>query len=104
MADYTKVAEKTFTADLIQQGSWGATSLGTHRSTMTLYQCEPKRFFIEWVIPAIDDVENIGIWLEDHPDEPGKLQLSDYDGVHSLPKEAVLLLREHGIHVPKEFE
>lgn len=61
---------------------------------------------IEWYVEYLDadgtpdgddDVEQIGVWFENKT-------LTDYDGVFSLPKQAVQLLREVGIIVPSDFE
>lgn len=82
---------------LVSEGSWGARSLGKHASTMDLFKIEDGRYLIEWDIPRIEITEHIGIWTE-------KNELVDYDGVMSLPKEAVELLRKNGIIVPEDFE
>lgn len=102
MSNFYKVAEKTFEAELVYEGSWGSRDAGKHVSTMTLYFNKNNTGFIEWDIPALDDVENIDLTFE--LDLYGKRTLTDYDGVFSLPKEAVELLRENGIIVTEEFE
>lgn len=71
--------------------------LGQHESTMELYQNEPNRYWIEWDIPTLEESYEIGIWCENGV-------LEDYDGLFSLPKQAIELLRAHGITVPGEFE
>lgn len=93
---------KTFTAELVKEGSWGVRDIGKHESTMSLYEVEGNagRLYIEWDVPALDLVEEIGIWVEM---VDGKRTLCDYDGVCSLPSEAIGLLEEHGITVPEEF-
>lgn len=75
--------------------------LGSHASTMDLYWIEgsPKgtgRGYIEWDIPALDEGEGIGVWTE-------RGSLSDYDGVMSLPRECVTILRSVGIRVGRDF-
>ena len=93
-----QIAQKTFIAELVREGLWGADALGKHESTMTLYACDaPGRAFIEWDIPSLEFVEEIGLWFN------VQKNLLDYDGVFSLPKEAIELLREHGFSVSKEF-
>lgn len=62
---------------------------------MDLYFENDNTGFIEWDIPSLDRTENIGLWFE--IDQDGKRTLSDYDGVFSLPSEAIELLRKHGI-------
>ena len=95
------IASKTFTAELIKEGSWGERELGKHESTMDLYEVEGDagRLGIEWDIPALDHVEEIGIWVEMID---GKRTLCDYDGVFSLPAEAIELLESVGIVVPED--
>jgi hypothetical protein len=93
----TKIAEKEFVSVLTLETSMSATptKLGKHTSTMTLYgfELDPNYFFIEWDIPTLDEVENIGIWCED-----GTKELRDYDGVFELPLEAIELLQENGFN------
>ena len=61
---------------------------------------------IEWIVEFLDEkgeldgdeeVEYIGVWFE-------KKTLTEYDGVFSLPTQAIQLLRKVGIRVPREFE
>lgn len=91
-----KVATKTFTAEIVKEGSWGGNNLGMHESTMDLYR-DGSEAFIEWDIPDLEITEVIGIWLDGDT-------LTDYDGVMSLPKEAIQMLRDNGITVPEDFE
>jgi hypothetical protein len=97
------VASKTFTSELIKEGSWGERDLGTFESTMDLYEMEGDagRLYIEWEVPDLDEFEEIGIWVEM---VDGKRTLRDYDGVFSLPEQAIELLESHGIVVPEEFQ
>lgn len=93
-----KLDSITFEAELVVEGSWGSRPQGTHESTMTLWGTEDRyRFAIEWDIPALDTTEEIGIWTEHGV-------LTDYDGVFSLPEQAIALLRKNGITVPEDFE
>ena len=96
-----KVATKTFTSDLMMEGSWGAYSIGTRTSTMDLYLDDAKLHgCIEWDIPHIEECIDIGLTFEERD---GLRYLTDYDGTMSLPKEAVRMLNEAGIEVEKEF-
>jgi hypothetical protein len=52
---------------------------------------------IEWDIPAIDEVEHIGLWFLDG-------DLTDYDGTMALPPQAVAMLRSYGFTVGPDFE
>lgn len=95
----TKIAETTFTASMIREGSWGANDVGTHQSTMTLYGTTvPGHAFIEWDIPSLDEVVEIGLNFD------VQHNLLDYDGTFSLPREAVALLRANGFTVGTDFE
>ena len=69
---------------------------------MDLYFDNDNTGFIEWDIPSLDRTENIGLWFE--IDQDGKRTLSDYDGVFSLPSEAIALIRKNGVEVGVEFE
>lgn len=92
-----KIAEKTIKpTELVSEGSWGARRLGKHASTMTLYADGPH-YMIEWDIPALETTEHIGLTFEHKT-------LTDYDGVFSLPREAIAFLRKQGFIVPSEFE
>ena len=90
-----KLDEITFTCELVSETSMSAyrTKLGKHTSTMTLYAFDndPDYYFIEWDIPKLEMAENIGIWCED-----GTKVLRDYDGVFSLPEQAIELLNKNG--------
>lgn len=80
------------------EGSWGSTPQGTHASTMDLYVTDDgKSGFIEWDIPSMERTETIGLMFE------GK-ELTDYDGVMSIPLEAIEFLRQQGYTVNKDFE
>ncbi len=97
--DWRKAASSTFTAELIEEGSWGSRDIGTHESTMDLWlnRTEP-RGFIEWDVPEADRYEEIGLWFD------AEKNLIDYDGIMGyLPKEAVSLLESQGYKVGKEF-
>ena len=93
------IGSKSFEAEMALEGSWGSRRHGKHSSTMELWLLDdPGRYFIEWDIPDMDRTEEIGIWV-DH----GTRELTDYDGVFSLPVEAIALLEKHGIKVGDDF-
>lgn len=93
-----KIATKNFTAELILERSISSvpTKIGKHDSSIDLYSFEedPDYYLIEWDIPTLDMVENIGIWCEE-----GTKILRDYDGVFALPDEVLEMLREQGFDV-----
>ncbi len=96
---HTKIAEKTFTAHIVSDTSYSRTELGKQVSTMTLYATDtPGYAFIEWDIPALEQTEQIGLNFD------VQRNLLDYDGVFSLPKEAIALLRSKGFKVGEDFE
>lgn len=99
MSDVTKIGSKKFTAELVSQSSMRSTDLGKHESTMTLYAFNNQAgsAFIEWEIPDLEEVVDIGLSFD------VRRNLLDYDGVFSLPREAVALLRKHGFKVGKDF-
>ncbi len=90
---------KTFTANIVSENSFAAHDLGKHESTMILHSTgEPGQAFIEWDIPGTGDYVEIGLSFD------VMRNLIDYDGVFSLPKEAIALIRKHGFKVSNEFE
>ncbi len=91
----TLIESITHTTPINLEYSSGSISQGKHGWTMDLYFENDNTGFIEWDIPSLDRTENIGLWFE--IDQDGKRTLSDYDGVFSLPCEAIELLRKHGI-------
>lgn len=105
MADMLKIDEITFTTELVSEGSWGSRDLGKHESTMVLY-LDGSRGLIEWDVPTLETTEEIGLTFEYDSEDPKsvKLVLTDYDGIFSLPMEAIELMRKNGLVVPKEFE
>lgn len=93
----------TFTSRINREfsGTAAQVNLGEMESTMSLYGTPDRyRFAIEWDIPDIEETHEIGLWCEHS--EGGRV-LYDYDGVFSLPKQAITLLMRNGITVPKDF-
>lgn len=98
MNDHFVIGSKTFSAHIVSENSFAATELGKHESTMTLYGTKTAgHAFIEWDIPAIEETVQIGLNFD------VAKNLLDYDGVFSLPREAVALIRRHGFKVSEEF-
>ena len=96
------IASKTFKSSLIMEGSWGEQSLGEHQSVMELYLTEDKtRGFIEWDVADLQELTEIGLRFELYGDD---MVLTDYDGVFSLPAEAIKMLEETGVFVGTEFK
>ena len=94
-----KIATKAFEAEMILEGSWGERKLGKRASTLELWQCDDAgHYYIEWDIPSLETTEGIGIWFDQ-----GTKELTDYDGVFSLPIQAIALLEENGIKVGADF-
>lgn len=100
-----KIKEYTFTADIVLERSMSPNveNLGRAECTMTLYDTDndADKGFIEWDIPSMDIGEEIGLWYKM---TGTKRELTDYDGVMSLPKEAIELLRSADIIVGEELE
>jgi len=100
-----KIAETTFTANLVMESSFGGSNLGQHESTMTLYLGNDATGYIEWDIPHLDEVIPIGLWFDVEPYGGGiTFALRDYDGVFSLPSQAIDLLTDNGILVGDDFK
>lgn len=67
------------------------------KSVMELffYQKDANSALIEWCCDELDIVEHIGLTFE--IDRNGKRTLTDYDGVFTLPDQAMDLLEKHGV-------
>jgi len=99
---FHSIGKESFTSPMILEGSWGERDIGTHDSTMELYFREDATGFIEWDIPDLEDFYEIGLWFT--IDQFGIRCLTDYDGVMSLPSQAVALLRKFDVIVSEDFE
>lgn len=88
----------TFDAQLHLEGSFGASQLGKHPCSMELFDID-GHISIEFIAgkDGCVGVEHIGLTFKDKT-------LVDYDGVFSIPREAINLLRKNGYHVPRDFE
>lgn len=63
-------------------------------STLELFEIEEGYgYMIEWDIPELEETEHIGIFCQDIPKE-----VSDYDGVFEVPKEAIKFLEDNGFN------
>lgn len=92
----TVVGKKTFYSPINMEGSWGQRPVAKRaKSVMTLSLNSDCTGDIEWEIPGLDMYENIGLTFDFGVD--GKRKLVDYDGVMSIPKQALDLLEEHGV-------
>lgn len=92
-----QVAEHKFKSEIIKEYSITpmVDNLGMADNTMTLFIHDKNNDtgFIEWYIEyedGTDDVVEIGLWFTPHK------ELTDYDGVFSLPKEAIKFLEAQG--------
>ena len=65
------------------------------KSVMELYLNTDNTGYIEWEVPHYDLFESIGLTFE--IDAKGKRTLADYDGVMTLPDQAMDLLERNGI-------
>lgn len=91
-------------AEMQLEGSWGVRSLGAHASSMEMFPSEDgslSHSMIEWDIPTLEETEHIGLQFSVEGD---KRTLIDYDGVFSLPKEAVTFMESLGIIVPDDYK
>lgn len=95
----TSVDKLVFDSPINLEGSWGARNLSEKtQSTMELffYKTDANYAFIEWCVDELDMVEGIGLTFETDPITQ-KRTLTDYDGVMTLPDQAMDLLEKHGI-------
>lgn len=92
-----KIDTLEFMSPINQEGSWGQRTLAENtRCVMDLYfYRDSLGGFIEWDIPDLDMGEEIGLGFE--IDRNGKRTLTDYDGVFSLPDQAMDLLEKNGV-------
>lgn len=96
MPDAEKIATLAFESPLTMEGSWGSRMLADKaQSTMDLYFHKDDTGYIEWQCEALDLVEDIGLTFEF--DRDGKRTLTDYDGVMTLPDQAMDLLEANGV-------
>lgn len=86
-----------FESPINLEGSWGERNLAeTTKSTMDLYlHTKSLTGYIEWDIPDLEMTEGIGLVFE--IDTKGKRTLVDYDGVFTIPDQAMDLLEKNGI-------
>lgn len=92
----TAIDTVTFKSPINLEGSWGERNLAKRAtSTMALHFNKDDTGYIEWEIASLDRFEEIGLVFEF--DAKGKRTLVDYDGVFSLPKQAMDLLEKNGV-------
>lgn len=85
-----------FESPINLEGSWGARNIARNtKSIMTLYFNKDNTGWIEWEMPELDMFEEIGLTFA--LDVAGKRTLEDYDGVMTLPDQAMDLLEKHGV-------
>lgn len=92
----TKIDTHTFYSPIGLEGSWGYRQIAKRaKNVMELFFNKDDTGYIEWEIPRLDMYENIGLTFEF--DVAGKRTLVDYDGVMTLPDQAMDLLEKHGV-------
>lgn len=90
-----KIGETAFKSRLVLERSWGEQDIGEHDCEMILW-AQDGYHFIEWVVDDIAEAE-IGLTIN------GK-KIIEYDGVMSLPHQAVSLLNELGYDTSEVYE
>lgn len=94
----TLIEKYEFESPINLEGSWGGRNLSPKaKSIMELYFNSDDTGWIEWEVPELDLFEEIGLTFE--IDIAGKRKLVDYDGVMSIPDQALDLLAKHGVDV-----
>jgi hypothetical protein len=92
-----------FHSPIHMEGSWGHRTVAEQaKSSMILYLDSSNGGDIEWEIPDLEMVEYIGLTFEF--DAKGRRTLVDYDGVMSIPEQALDLLEKHGVDVSEMRE
>lgn len=87
-----------FKSPINLEGSWGVRPVAKKaKSVMELYFRKDNTGFIEWSVPKHDMFEFIGLWFE--IDRHGKRTLTEYDGIFTLPDQAMDLLERNGVDV-----
>lgn len=80
----------TFKAQCFLEGSWGSRDLGERDCSMELFDYGAGHAAIEFV--AGEDVEHIGLTYD------ARKNITDYDGVFSVPHQGIALLKEQGFN------
>ena len=85
----------TFTETLVREFSMTGKVdvLGNFEQTMELFKRDDNSHFIEWDIPEADETVCMEIELENDTKN-----VTGYDGVFELPKEAIELLKKNGFN------
>jgi hypothetical protein len=91
-----------FKSHLVLETSYKSNDIGEHFNQMELrVHDHGKTGCIIWnygVKAADEDETVIGLWFN------GNKELEDYDGVYSLPKEAITLLRSNGYDLDEDMK
>lgn len=91
------LATKKFEAMVIKEYSItpAVQNLGNCFNELNLYKIDNREFFLEWFVMDLNNNEiesaEIGIWVDDNNN------VTDYDGIFSLPDEIVDLLKDNNI-------
>ncbi len=82
-----------FFSPINRETSFGNTNLSENtKSEMDITINEDGTGFVEWEVEELDLVEGIGLCFEGN-------ELTDYDGVFSLPKQLIDFLTEKGYNM-----
>lgn len=98
MTELTKVDTLEFESPINLERSCGLQPVADKaKSVMELYLNKENADigFIEWSVPELDMFEGIGLTFE--TDDDGTRKLTDYDGVMTLPTQAMDLLEKNGV-------
>lgn len=92
--------EITFISNINIDNGFTNQSIGDKQSSMELFtNDEGEPTFIEWVVNDDDFIESIGIEYDEYEKE-----VTGYDGVFDLPKEAIQLLELSGFKVSDDLK
>lgn len=88
------IAIKKLNTEIVREYSSGPViPLGNFDSSMELFQITDTEYIIEWDVPELEETVHIDIWIEK---VKNKKIVTDYDGIMTLPEEAIALLEENG--------
>ena len=83
----------TFNSPINRETSYGSTPLADNvESEMEVVVNSDGKGWFDWYIEELDEYEEGGLWFE-------KNELTDYDGVFSLPEQLITFLEEQGYNM-----
>jgi hypothetical protein len=83
----------TFNSPINSETSYGSTPLADDAaSEMEVVINSDGKGWFDWYIEELDEYEEGGLWFDEN-------ELTDYDGVFSLPEQLITFLEEQGYNM-----